>query len=651
MVPSSSLLLIPVAGISTGILLSSFGAGFLWGGIIILVSISVYLLVHILSKNPSIAFKINRLHYVWIFILFSGIGIISFEATKPTDISDSFSELRYARGIIKRTTATNFGDKAVINVTAFYNSEGISTCTNNIDILIRTDALNSGIDDEIIFPVRLKRIADSQETFYEGYAKQLNNKGIYYESRCQPEDITSLGQKRSFSGIAWIIRTKLESFIEKSGLSTQTGHFLITVLLGDRDFLHDSNRKLFADAGISHILALSGMHVGIIAAVLLWILLPFNLTRSYKLRLIITVLILFFYAFITGWSATTLRAVLMLTSVSLCLIIERKNNSWNALLFATLIILLITPGALFDAGFQLSFVCVGALLFFTDKINPIDHHSHPILYRITALFLTTIVAVAATWCISSYYFNSLPVVFLPANILILPILPFYLTASIIYLLLTASGIHLPLFASILDSLFNCSINIINWLSAAASSAISIEIPAVSVFVWIITIVTLAYFVNSGYKRIWGYCTCISLLIFISTFILMTEASKPDALIVRSAPDCIHLSVRKDDKEYEIRNQRHANSEFILNDEYFLLLDGPVESFYRYSKKRYKAVIIGGSMTSEIRNILTRLESPEIITHPSLRKKRESEILKVADSLGLHCHSIRHDGAWRYIQEK
>lgn len=179
-------------------------------------------------------------------------------------------------------------------------------------------------------------------------------------------------------------------------------------------------------------LALSGMHVSIIAGIILWLLFPFNLFGIYKWRYIATLPILWGYTLVTGLSPSTVRAAIMLTVVMTCILTERKNSAWNALLLAVFIIILFNPDSLYDIGLQLSFICVASLIFFAGPLNPIDQHKHNILYDIVSAILVTLSATAASWVLSSYYFGIFPILFIPANLIVLPLLPIYVVLHLFF---------------------------------------------------------------------------------------------------------------------------------------------------------------------------------------------------------------------------
>ena len=154
------------------------------------------------------------------------------------------------------------------------------------------------------------------------------------------------------------------------------------MLLGDKSYMPDETRQIFSNAGIAHILALSGLHVGIIIVLISSILFPLGFFIPRKIIYLITIVFLWIFAFITGMSASVVRASIMATFYLSAKILERQNDSINALLGAITLILIVNPSALYDVGLQLSALTVTSIILFSEKLNFIDRYKHPRLYHI-----------------------------------------------------------------------------------------------------------------------------------------------------------------------------------------------------------------------------------------------------------------------------
>lgn len=356
-------MLIPVAGLITGILSGILGAGVSTGLVISAISIFIYLVLIHFSKDPLKGFRVNYLHHLWIFLIFTSIGIIDMDFNRPTIEIPEIESIIGVEGHVNTIYCRTSGDKAEISVNKLILSSGKTIKVNNLKVLLKSDALECSSGDDVVIPSPLEKIQDSPNYFSNGYTRRQNNQGFFFETQCNGSQIQIIGQSGGIRELAGELREKLTVMIESTHLAKSTQNILITVLLGDRSYLQDDTRLLFSDGGLSHILALSGMHVAMIAGILMFILFPLNFFGLYRYRMLIVAGLLILYAFITGLSPSIIRSTLMMLALVICIFLERKNSAWNALLLATFIILLFSPEAIFDIGMQLSFVCVASMIF------------------------------------------------------------------------------------------------------------------------------------------------------------------------------------------------------------------------------------------------------------------------------------------------
>ncbi len=185
----------------------------------------------------------------------------------------------------------------------------------------------------------------------------------------------------------------------------------------------------------------------------------------------------------------------MTTFAFIGIIAERKNFAGNALCSACLLILVIDPHALFDAGFQLSVVCVGALIAFASQLNPIVHLNHPKLDVVCGVVITTIVATAASWALTSYYFSQIPLMLLPTHVDLLPILPIYLFVSVVFVVLLLIGVEVSWLATLLDHGYQLLLKGAEWLSNGTEFVVDYQLPLWGVLMWLGILGAGAFFVN------------------------------------------------------------------------------------------------------------------------------------------------------------
>lgn len=216
------------------------------------------------------------------------------------------------------------------------------------------------------------------------------------------------------------------------------------LLLGEKQSLNETQKDNFRKNGISHLLAVSGFHVGLIYSFIFAILIfiPRN-SRFYKLRLILPLPILFFYCFLVGSTPSVLRAVCMITIYTLAALFEKDRFSLNTLFFAAIVLLVYNPLFILDLGFQLSFLAVLSILLMQSFSANLFIHKHKSIRIICSYLLICISAQIMTAPLVSYYFGLFPSNFLIANIISLPFIYILFGGSIFALLLRS--FHLPYF--------------------------------------------------------------------------------------------------------------------------------------------------------------------------------------------------------------
>lgn len=268
------------------------------------------------------------------------------------------------------------------------------------------------------------------------YKKYLESKGIsaiVNLNKLKQVKILSKN-KRFYKSIVFNIRKAIANKIEEQ-YSTQTSSLLKGLLLADRSNISYNTKVEFINAGVIHVLAVSGLHVGFIALIIIILLGRINLF----LRSIITMIALFLFLIITGAQPSVIRAVIMGTVIILSFMFVRGTNIFNSLALAALIILLMKPGQLFSPGFQLSFSAVwGIAVFypiFREIISKINVKSKAVEYIL--LFLcVSLGAQIGTLPFTLIYFGKLSIIALVINLIVIPLVGVIIATGIISLFLS-----------------------------------------------------------------------------------------------------------------------------------------------------------------------------------------------------------------------
>lgn len=207
------------------------------------------------------------------------------------------------------------------------------------------------------------------------------------------------------------------------------------LLIGDRSGVSQKIRDVFIRTGTAHLLAISGLHIGIVAT-LAFFGFRFILTRSQRVILaawptkgaaLLSMFPVLFYGFLAGMSPATQRAVIMVAVFLMALLFERQRDTINTLALAALAILIINPTALFEISFQLSFIAVFAILYVMKHVPfVIELRRGPsTVYKRLVLFLfVSAAAILGTVPITLYYFNQISLIGILTNCFMIPLIGF-----------------------------------------------------------------------------------------------------------------------------------------------------------------------------------------------------------------------------------
>ena len=227
-----------------------------------------------------------------------------------------------------------------------------------------------------------------------------------------------------------LIQTLAQIIPNKRQLSIASG-----ILFGDKSTMDNDLKTAFSTTGGAHVLAVGGLHAGILYGVLLF---PFGFFRNSKrnkcLQQLFILPLMWTFTFITGLTPSVVRTTIMLSFYGLAEITGKKSFSLNIVFAAAFFMLLYNPMYLFDIGFQFSFSAVIAIISINPLLINFYYTDNYILRYIWSLITVSISAQIGTMPLTIYYFNQFPVVFLLTNLFIIPLVGILLTLLLIYLI-------------------------------------------------------------------------------------------------------------------------------------------------------------------------------------------------------------------------
>ena len=341
--------------------------------------------------------------------------------------------------VLKTQPVSESHHGALISCRRTINNNSYTPVTGNLRLTFPAH-LHFEYGDFIRFHTKIKKIHNFYNPGSFDFERHLHRKGIYvsgYISNDAGIVLIRPATANPFQRRLEKYRLSLKKLIYSNAPSPQR-EIIEAMTLGEKKSLPADVRDSFAKTGTSHLLAISGLHVGIVAASSFFIILLLLKTSEYlmlrfnviKLATAASFLPVAAYALIAGMGTPVLRSTLMALAFFVALLIGRQRDLYQVLSLAALLILMAMPEALFEISFQLSFTAVFALIHIVPKFSnvPIPFLSGAprlvtwFIRRIYLLLLVTTAATVGTLPLIAFYFNRISLITLAANVIAVPLL-------------------------------------------------------------------------------------------------------------------------------------------------------------------------------------------------------------------------------------
>jgi len=353
--------------------------------------------------------------------------------------------------------------KVQANIKSVYN-EGHKTKTRGEVILyFKKDSalLNISQGDEIILVNKLNKIIAKGNPGEFNFALFCQNKGIYDQAFLTNQEwqiVSSASKLNSNPFVSW--HQSVKKIIAKYVIHSKERGIALALLTGYRDKIDRDIYANYTKTGLVHLLAISGLHMGIFYGSTVWLLgfIPFFRRRK-KLLIVIALCIMWLFALITTFPPSVQRASIMFSFLGIGKLVSRKIPSVNFLFASAFLLLLVQPHLLFEVGFQLSYAAVlGILLFF-----PAVRKWYVPKYKVTSFFwdivCLSLTAQIFTFPIALYYFHQLPLLFLGTNLVAIPAVTLIIYGEVLVVLFSWIEVMADFFGTVVC----CIIHYLNLL--------------------------------------------------------------------------------------------------------------------------------------------------------------------------------------------
>lgn len=417
----------------------------------------------------GIHFWLSRNHFVQknyfgitTYLLSFCIGLLThalhYEPGFKNHYSHFITESNTLQGTVsERLKPNKYAEKYYLKITKIDGRAVFGKVLLNVSKKEIAHQLRSG--DEIIIKGDLQPIAKTFNPYQFNYAAYLEKQNVFHQLYLKSGNHIQIGTQHNLDYYVENYRNKLLNSFNIHHFSPETDNVIRALLLGQRQDMDAQTSENYTNAGVIHILAISGLHIAILYAMLLFIIKPLQRLKNGKLiQFLIILAFLWLFAILSGLSASVVRSVVMFSFVSFGLYLNKSGNIYNILAVSMLVILLFRPNFLFDVGFQLSYIAVFAIVWLQPLYRSLTFSSYKIVNYFTDVLVISFVAQIGVLPLSLYYFNQIPLFFFLANLVVIPLSSFVLVLGIAVLLF---NFILPDFAMILGKLLSFSIEIMN----------------------------------------------------------------------------------------------------------------------------------------------------------------------------------------------
>ncbi len=438
-----------------------------------------------------------------------GIGIFAVSLAKPENQLQHYSHLDFQGHhlwklkIDQVLKSNSFSDRYLAHPIAL---DGHGT-NGNLLVNIAIDSMvgNLKVDDEFYCYRSIVPINPPLNPSQFDYKKYMSQQGVSHQIRLKKEEYILVAHPApTFRGRTAALRGKIISKLKSAHFGSEELGIIQALLLGQRNDISEDTYNNYKNAGAVHILAVSGLHIGILLMLLQFLLHPLERLRHGKtLKLGLIVLMLWAYAFLAGMSASVVRAVTMFSFVAYALYLNRPSNTFNILALSMFFILLaFDPNLLFHVGFQMSYAAVFAIVWIYPLLQKFWSPKNYMVQKIWQLLSVSIAAQLGVLPISLYYFHQFPGLFFVSNLLVVPLMGLVLGLGILVIVLALID-ALPFFVVSLYDHLIALLNAIVGRVAAQEVFIFKNIPFDAVqliLAYVVLIALVLFLVRVRYKR-------------------------------------------------------------------------------------------------------------------------------------------------------
>lgn len=417
--------------------------------------------------------------------------------------------------IVERKNTSKDWDQSIGIIHSVRDQGVYKSINQKILLYTNSDVLREGMQVlAILSPRKIQNTYNPGSFNAETYwmSKGISHLGFITDEDFSLLDFQQVGFFKRFTDAT---RTYIINVLDEFS-DDHTG-ILKALLLGEKGDLSTEIKDQFANAGAMHLLAVSGLHIGIIAFLLLFLFEQFPRVLSSLTAHILVVIILWIYAILTGLSPSVTRAVLMFSLLILSRLATGQYDPVNILFFSAFIVVSFDPLVIYDIGFQLSYLAVLGIFIFQHRFVALIPFRSKTLNWFWQGTCIGISAQLATAPLSLYYFHQFPNYFVLSNLGIMLISAILMFTSIIYVVTYQLNFLKVVLLFVLSILISILIQFIAWIDGLPwSVARGFELHFVQILIYFLAILFLLNYKKSKWSRLAGIIAVFTFIVSIQT---------------------------------------------------------------------------------------------------------------------------------------
>jgi competence protein ComEC len=486
----------------------------------------------------------------------------------------------------QRLTSNTFNDRFYAEV-SFLGQQEVSG--KALVVFKRSDSLGYQVGDRLVVyeQVDLPAFARNPGDFdYRAYLKSID---VYGQIYVDPTRIWSDERGPERADVLLGVRNTILNKLMASGLKERPRAMIEALVLGQRQNVDPELTKSFRDAGVIHILALSGLHVGIILLILRFLTQSIlRLKYGRWIQSAVLIVLLWSFALLTGMSASIMRAVTMFSFVAIGMNLKRKGSVYHSLTLSAFVLLIYDPRLVFQVGFQLSYMAVFSIVLIQPVLAGLWTWRNKVKDFFWSICTVTIAAQIGVAGVSLFYFHQFPGLFILGNLLLLPVLPLIIGAALLLILLLFIGLPTE------------------WLTTALNILLEFIMKTVAnISSWEVFIITDIYF--TWWETILMYAALFGLVLFLVPYF---KRSKKERFYLKKPNWMLHLSLASVILWIGI----HSFETYAYSEEQFLVLHQTTGSAVSLSNKDQALLLIDLHVMDTTRAVISLERLKNIENH-------------------------------------